>query len=623
MKRRNPTAYHGSQARFTAFTVDGVGKTHGMGYGWGVYLTSDQPTAAVYAGAGGAVYTIKIPKGPWMPWSGRTESPSLRRIYKKVFASLRHVTEKCSTLGTSPFGEETYQYLVKEKKCRVAGGHVYDVVARLLNDSVGDKTSRLLRSHGILGAVYKQPQSRLKDGSVTPEGATNYVVFDPKDIRMTTRSNPGPAGQRGRMSRNQPVTLPLEDLSNLPALYHGSNDFRRILSEGYHPGAASNMRGECHIWSGGSRRSFCDGGQVSWKPYVWSWWKGLPLPVRKRFQAETGLKIASAEDLGDAVQLMFTSSNRSEAETYAKSVQTDLDDDRYVIEQHPALALAASKLEGVLGYFEPDVASKREVVLVLLNRPIDLRPALLEEPKAVRGAIQSWRRRNPRVSLRAMPRLSPAARRQLARGTRVEMEHTGDRKAARLIAAQHLAESPRYYGALAKMEKGLRPNPPIPYETPNLAGMRVLTGFRPARQLHHHTCGPACLRAVLAWNSIEVTEAALAKQANTTKKHGTKPEDMVLTLQDYGRRARLCLNADVNWCLRQLRRDCPVIILWNDWHGHWVVLIGYDPKTKRLLFADPANPKNGLRVHSLDTLRRNWTVKVAGTKYKRLAISVA
>lgn len=230
---------------------------------------------------------------------------------------------------------------------------------------------------------------------------------------------------------------------------------------------------------------------------------------------------------------------------------------------------------------------------------------------------------NPRVSLRAMPRLSPAARRQLARGTRVEMEHTGDRKAARLIAAQHLAESPRYYAALAKMEKGLRPNPPIPYEAPNLAGMRVLTGFRPARQLHHHTCGPACLRAVLAWNSIEVTEAALAKQANTTKKHGTKPEDMVLTLQDYGRRARLCLNADVNWCLRQLRRDCPVLILWNDWHGHWVVLIGYDPKTKRLLFADPANPKNGLRVHSLDTLRRNWTVKVAGTKYKRLAISVA
>lgn len=44
---------------------------------------------------------------------------------------------------------------------------------------------------------------------------------------------------------------------------------------------------------------------------------------------------------------------------------------------------------------------------------------------------------------------------QLKVGTRVEMEHTSDRAVAREIAMDHLTESPDYYRALAKMEKGL------------------------------------------------------------------------------------------------------------------------------------------------------------------------
>ena len=61
--------------------------------------------------------------------------------------------------------------------------------------------------------------------------------------------------------------------------------------------------------------------------------------------------------------------------------------------------------------------------------------------------------------MKRMPRLSTAARRQLARGTRVELEHTRSRRLARLIAAHHLSESPRYYVELAKMEKKLMKNP--------------------------------------------------------------------------------------------------------------------------------------------------------------------
>jgi len=43
----------------------------------------------------------------------------------------------------------------------------------------------------------------------------------------------------------------------------------------------------------------------------------------------------------------------------------------------------------------------------------------------------------------------------LAKGIRVEMEHTNDPKMAREIAMDHLAEDPKYYHKLEKMESGL------------------------------------------------------------------------------------------------------------------------------------------------------------------------
>lgn len=72
------------------------------------------------------------------------------------------------------------------------------------------------------------------------------------------------------------------------------------------------------------------------------------------------------------------------------------------------------------------------------------------------------RRRNPRVSLRPAPRLSARARRGLAAGTKVEMEHTRSPAAAKLIASHHLAEHARYYRELVKMERRLsRRNPKL------------------------------------------------------------------------------------------------------------------------------------------------------------------
>lgn len=66
--------------------------------------------------------------------------------------------------------------------------------------------------------------------------------------------------------------------------------------------------------------------------------------------------------------------------------------------------------------------------------------------------LDRWRL-NPRVNLKKAAKV-PA--RLLARGTRVEMEHTRSKRAARIIASHHIAEDPRYYAKLAVMER----NPP-------------------------------------------------------------------------------------------------------------------------------------------------------------------
>jgi hypothetical protein len=47
-------------------------------------------------------------------------------------------------------------------------------------------------------------------------------------------------------------------------------------------------------------------------------------------------------------------------------------------------------------------------------------------------------------------------RRQLARGERVELEHTSDPRIARKIATDHLLEFPDYYERLAVMERQAR-----------------------------------------------------------------------------------------------------------------------------------------------------------------------
>jgi len=188
---------------------------------------------------------------------------------------------------------------------------------------------------------------------------------------------------------------PLESLRDLPTVYHGSRDPEALFRDGYDAGPALDMAHfPEYAWTGCRRGSFCEGGGVNWKPLVWSWWKDLPLTARRRFAQETGGPIKAADDLGERVQLLFTTKSRREAEAYAR---TDWDEKGRMLKQWEPLALDASAIPGVLGYFQPDVNDKGETVLVLRLGSSDLSKALVRDnpdgPPLIQAPInrvQKW-----------------------------------------------------------------------------------------------------------------------------------------------------------------------------------------------------------------------------------------
>lgn len=87
--------------------------------------------------------------------------------------------------------------------------------------------------------------------------------------------------------------------------------------------------------------------------------------------------------------------------------------------------------------------------------------ALLLAGGALYGASQSHHRKRGnrykesiRGGLASGRRPSDFNKVQLARGTKVEREHTTSKRVAREIAMDHLTEDPHYYRKLAKMERG-------------------------------------------------------------------------------------------------------------------------------------------------------------------------
>lgn len=166
----------------------------------------------------------------------------------------------------------------------------------------------------------------------------------------------------------------------------------------------------------------------------------------------------------------------------------------------------------------------------------------------------------------------------------------------------------------------MKRNPPLPYEPmAKAATMQGLLDFPLKAQGTEWTCGPACVSMVAQYYGKRITQAGAEENMGTTRKNGTLPGPMMQTL---------CL-----CCTPKLREDMtkrqiialinhkrvPVIVLWDDWKGHWAVIVAADRDL--VLLADPANRVSGMRLHTWKTFLEHWPTTVAGQKFHNLGIA--
>jgi ABC-type bacteriocin/lantibiotic exporter with double-glycine peptidase domain len=125
--------------------------------------------------------------------------------------------------------------------------------------------------------------------------------------------------------------------------------------------------------------------------------------------------------------------------------------------------------------------------------------------------------------------------------------------------------------------------------------------------------------AVAGFFGVKQSEKSAKAWMGTTKKYGTKPVDMAFFLKEVaGLKISMRRRTPMFTVKEEVKRGHPVVVLWNDWEGHWAVIIGYDQR--HVLLADPANRKSGMRLHKVRNFRKHWHATVDGEKYVQLAI---
>lgn len=152
------------------------------------------------------------------------------------------------------------------------------------------------------------------------------------------------------------------------------------------------------------------------------------------------------------------------------------------------------------------------------------------------------------------------------------------------------------------------------------------------RQNTPYTCGPACLRMVLAAHGIVEPESTIAEAVNCTPEAGTSPANMAKYLRSkgftaYGR--RMLELADIK---NGIKRGRLYIVCYQAWagpgvdypttwsHGHYAVVTNVAPH--RVTLADPSAKKPRIHIEPYEFLSRWRDLSANGTAYIRWGLAI-
>lgn len=125
------------------------------------------------------------------------------------------------------------------------------------------------------------------------------------------------------------------------------------------------------------------------------------------------------------------------------------------------------------------------------------------------------------------------------------------------------------------------------------------------------TCGPACLRMVLAFFGIVRTEAEVVKECDTTEL-GTTTVKLSTGAYKFGLKSSSLKNASIDDIKNELRKGRPVIVLIDPSYlyggisgfGHFIVIVGFSDE--EIIYHDP-DILEGKYMHSKNvTFQNAW-----------------
>lgn len=112
------------------------------------------------------------------------------------------------------------------------------------------------------------------------------------------------------------------------------------------------------------------------------------------------------------------------------------------------------------------------------------------------------------------------------------------------------------------------------------------------KQESWYTCGPACLRMVLAFFGIARTETEVMKECDTTEL-GTTTIKLSTAAYKFGLKSSPLKNAKMEYLRNELKNGRPVIVLLDPSHlyggisgfGHFIVIVGFSDE--EIIYHDP------------------------------------
>ena len=153
------------------------------------------------------------------------------------------------------------------------------------------------------------------------------------------------------------------------------------------------------------------------------------------------------------------------------------------------------------------------------------------------------------------------------------------------------------------------------------------------RQGKAWSCGPACVRMILAFYGETVSEAELVEALGANERDGTHPRSIVAHMRLRGLRIRQIGDSGMHGLALEAGRSRPVIVGYQDWsgcrrpdystswdHGHYAIVIGH--KDDRIWLCDPSSKRKRRSLAAEDFLSRWRDIDSAGRIYRQWGLSV-